>query len=132
MWRNKKSRLMTKALFHLRQFRLLLLFLLCALFSLPLSAREAYVVRSEDQHTLTFYFDNNRRLRSGKIWGIDDKSWESEPAWTETYYDFNKPVTKVVFDASFKDFLPRTTEGWFYCLSDLPLLKGLKISTPPR
>ena len=126
MWSNKKSRLMTKALFHLRQFRLLLLVLLCALFSLPLSAQEAYVAESEGGSTLTFYYDNNRSSRNGKTWGIDEKSSSSKPVWAETYSTSDKAVTKVVFDASFKDFRPTTTEGWFYHLSELTTIKGLE------
>ena len=126
MWKNKKSRLMTKALFHLRQFRLLLLVLLCALFSLPLSAQEAYVQQSEDQHTLTFYYDNNRKSRSGKTWDINEKSSRPEPVWAGTYYSPNNAVTKVVFDASFKDFRPTTTKGWFYYLSALTTIEGLE------
>ena len=61
--------LMTKFIFYLQQFRVLLLVLLCALFTLPLSARkEAYVVR--DDTTLTFYYDDIRESRGEAIWGI--------------------------------------------------------------
>ena len=117
---------MTKALFHLRQLRLLFLILLCALFSLPLSAQEAYVQQSEDQHTLTFYYDNNRKGRSGKTWGIDEMSYDSIPVWAG-FSSFNyKVVTKVVFDASFKDFRPTTTRSWFYRLSALTTIEGLE------
>ena len=114
---------MTKALFHLRQFRLLLLVLLCALFSLPLSAQEAYVEKSKDETTLTFYYDNNRSSRNGKTWGIDEKKTkvrnynEIAPAWTGFYISSdNDVVTKVVFDVSFKNFRPTTTKRWFFYL----------------
>ena len=117
---------MTKALFHLRQFRLLLLVLLCALFSLPLSAQEAYVQQSTDQHTLTFRYDNNRKSRSGKTWGINEKSIISNPLWAGKYYPPDNVVTKVVFDASFKDFRPTTTKGWFFRLSALTTIEGLE------
>ena len=118
---------MTKAIFHLRQFRLLFLVLLCALFSLPLSAQEAYVVQSKDESTLTFYYDAKRQSRSGKTWGIDEKSYGSIPVWAGTYYGSpNDVVTKVVFDASFKDFRPTTTLGWFYNLSALTTIEGLE------
>ncbi len=121
---------MTKALFHLRQFRLLLLFLLCALFSLPLSAQEAYVVQSTDLKTLFFYYDNNRELRSGKTWGINAKSneslWVSTPVWAGTGRHPNNVVTKVVFDASFKDFRPTTTNYWFFYLKALTTIEGLQ------
>ena len=113
---------MNKAIFHLRQFRLLLLILLCALFSLPLSAQEAYVQKSEDQHTLTFYYDDNRKLRGGITWDIDGTYDGSTPVWTF----WKDVVTKVVFDSSFKDFRPTTTEGWFYNLSALTTIEGLE------
>ena len=87
---------------------------------------EAYVLQSEDQHTLTFYYDNNRKLRSGKTWDIDEKSSSSKPVWAGTYSTSNKAVTKVVFDASFKDFRPTTMEGWFYNLSGLTTIEGLE------
>ena len=121
---------MTKALFHLRQLRLLLLILLCALFSLPLSAQEAYVQQSTDQHTLTFYYDDNRESRSGTTWGINEKlkesPWISHPVWAGTNGFPNNVVTKVVFDASFKDFRPTTTKGWFYKLLALTTIEGLE------
>ena len=123
---------MIKALFHLRQFRLLLLFLLCALFSLPLSAQKAYVQQSEDQHTLTFYYDNHRESRSGKTWDIDEKKknniygFEAIPVWAGTNRSPSNVVTKVVFDASFKDFRPTTTLGWFCNLRALTTIEGLE------
>ena len=113
---------MKKTLFHLRQFRVLLLILLCALFSLPLSAQEAYVQKSEDQHTLTFYYDDNRKLRGGITWDIDGTYDGSTPVWTF----WKDVVTKVVFYSSFKDFRPTTTEGWFYNLSALTTIEGLE------
>ena len=117
---------MTKALFHLRQFRLLLLVLLCALFSLPLSAQEAYVEKSKDETTLTFYYDNNRSSRNGKTWGIDEKSSSSKPVWAGTYEHPNGVVTKVVFDDSFKNYRPITTNYWFYYFSSLTTIEGLE------
>ena len=93
---------------------------------------KAYVLHSEDQHTLTFYYDNNRNLRSGKTWNIDEKLSSLKLAWTGTYGSPNHVVTKVVFDASFKDFRPTTTDSWFSDFKALPLLKALKTSTPLR
>ena len=117
---------MTKALFHLRQLRLLLLVLLCALFSLPLNAQEAYVVQSTDLKTLFFCYDNHRESRSGKTWGIDEMSYNSIPVWAGKEEHPNNVVTKIVFDASFKDFRPTTTRSWFYYLSELTTIEGLE------
>lgn len=116
---------MTKALFHLRQFRLLLLVLLCALFSLPLSAQEAYVEKSKDETTLTFYYDAKRQSRSGETWIIDEKYYISYP-WAGTYNSPNERTKRVVFDASFKDYRPTTTKYWFVNLRSLTTIDGLE------
>ena len=117
---------MKKALFHLRQFRLLLLVLLCALFSLPLSAQEAYVVQTIDKNTLIFCYDAYRVKRWGKTWGIDEKSSRSEPAWAGTDESPNNVVTKVEFDDSFKNYRPITTKSWFSYLKALTIIVGLQ------
>ena len=117
---------MTKAIFHLRQLRLLLLILLCALFSLPLSAQEAYIVQSKDESTLTFYYDAKRQSRSGKTWGIDEKSYYSIPTWTSTNSSHNRKVEKVVFHASFKNYRPTTTKYWFFNLEGLITIRGIE------
>ena len=114
---------MTKAIFHLRQFRLLLLVLLCALFSLPLSAQEAYVLEREGGSTLTFYYDNYRDSRSGKTWGI---YLSGLPDWAGTYNSPNKRTKRVVFDASFKNYRPTTTNSWFSYLRSLTTIEGLE------
>ena len=118
---------MTKAIFHLRQFRLLLLVLLCALFSLPLSAQKAYVAESKDETTLTFYYDAKRQSRSGETWNIDEKSYYyiSYP-WAGTYNSPNERTKRVVFDASFKDYRPTTTHSWFYNLRGLTTIEGIE------
>jgi len=117
---------MTKALFHLRQFRLLLLILLCALFSLPLSAQEAYIVQSKDESTLTFYYDAKRQSRSGRTWGIDEKSYDSIPVWSSTNSSHNRKVEKVVFHASFKNYRPTTTNYWFSNFKALITIRGIE------
>ena len=106
---------MTKALFHLRQFRLLLLVLLCALFSLPLSAQEAYVEQSKDETTLTFYYDNDRGSRRGEIWGVDKNF---------SFYGWR--IQKVVFEDSFKDYRPTSTARWFAGFKSLVNIVGIE------
>ena len=88
--------------------------------------KEAYVLQSEDQHTLTFYYDNNRKLRGGTTWDINEKSISLNPVWAGTYYTPNNAVTKVVFDASFKDFLSLTTNSWFSDFKALTTIEGLQ------
>lgn len=58
--------------------------LIYLLLATPLSAqaqtREAYVAQSEDQTTLTFYYDALRATRTGTTWGIGEmQRREREP-----------------------------------------------------
>ena len=121
---------MTKFIFYLQQFRVLLLVLLCALFTLPLSAQKlAYVVRSSDNTTLTFYYDDIGASRGEAIWGIYEEDilplFGTAPKWLGKYPSSEK-VTKVVFDSSFKDFRPKTTSCWFVKLSALSTIEGIE------
>ena len=106
---------MTKAIFHLRQFRVLLIVLLCSFFSLPLSAKSAYVEQSKDETTLTFYYDNDRGSRRGEIWGID-----------ENFSFYGWRIQKVVFEDSFKDYRPTSTARWFAGFKSLVNIVGLE------
>ena len=88
---------------------------------------EAYVHLSTDKTTLTFYYDTLRADRNGKTWGIRD--WDaffSCPAWAGDFNSRSTTVLTAVFDASFRDFRPTTTEGWFYELNLLERIEGLE------
>ena len=110
--------------------------MLFALFSFllatPLSAqaqtREAYVSQSEDQTTLTFYYDALRSTRTGTTWEIMEYSSENKiyPAWAGTWDWADKTTTRVVFDASFRDFRPTTTATWFFRCNALKQIEGLE------
>ena len=92
--------------------------------SLMATTPEAYVHYSKDQKTLTFYYDTLRADRNITTCGIRD--WDdyfSCPVWAG---DCNSPCTTAVFDASFRDFRPTTTEGWFYELNLLERIEGLE------
>ena len=68
---------------------------------------EAYVHLSEDQKTLTFYYDTLRAERDGTTWGIrDTKNYFGTPAWTANLASPNTIVLTVVFDASSVIFAP--------------------------
>ena len=87
---------------------------------------EAYVHLSEDQKTLTFYYDTLRADRDGTKWEIrDTKDWGS-PAWTANLASPNTTVLTVVFDASFRDFRPTTTARWFTGLLSLKSIEGFE------
>ena len=90
---------------------------------------EAYVHLSEDQTTLTFYYDSLRADCDGTTWGIEEKkkNWNSSsPAWTGDGESPDTTVLTAVFDASFRDFCPTTTAEWFYCLNSLKSIEGFE------
>ena len=108
--------------------------LICLLLATRLSAqaqtREAYVSQSEDETTLTFYYDALRATRTGTTWGIEETKKEGDipvPAWAETWDVADYTTTaRVVFDASFRDFRPTTTAKWFYRCEALKQIEGLE------
>jgi bacterial surface protein 26-residue repeat protein (3 repeats) (fragment) len=106
--------------FTLRKVFASIIVMLCALFASPRvsgQTLEAYVQRNPEKTTLTFYYDDRRAARTGDTWGIDEKNGFF-PAWTGT------TITKVVFDASFKNFQPTTTNRWFLKCKALTTFEG--------
>ena len=88
---------------------------------------EAYVHLSEDQETLTFYYDTLRAERDGTTWGIrDTKDDYGNPAWTANWGSPNTTVLTAVFDASFRDFRPTTTVHWFIYFESLKSIEGFE------
>ncbi|MBF1065360.1 MAG: DUF285 domain-containing protein, partial [Prevotellaceae bacterium] len=107
--------------------------LICLLLATPLSAqaqtREAYVSQSEDETTLTFYYDALRATRTGTTWGIEETKKEGDipvPAWAGTSQEENTTTARVMFDASFRDFRPTTTAKWFHYCVALKQIEGLE------
>ena len=95
--------------------------------------REAYVAQSADKTTLTFYYDDQRATRTGKLWGIEETKKEGDytfPAWAGTWDVADRITTRVVFDASFRDFRPTTTARWFCNYSALKQVEGGEYLTP--
>ena len=112
-------------------------FLLATRLSAQAQTREAYVAQSADKTTLTFYYDALRATRTGTTWGIGEMQQERErtyqqerertyPAWAGTWKVINNTTTRVVFDASFRDFRPTTTAAWFYHCKALTKIEGLE------
>ena len=103
--------------------------LFIALLALPQTAqaqsKEAYVV--EDGSTLTFYYDTNKATRTGTVYGINQKRADDTqvPAWAGLPVDPNERITKVVFDSSFKDYRPATTNLWFFFCKKLTAIEGM-------
>jgi len=118
---------------YLRYCCAMLFALFSFLLATPLSAqaqpREAYVAQSADETTLTFYYDALRATRTGTTWGIGEMQQERErtyPAWAGTWNVADSTTTRVVFDASFRDFRPTTTAKWFYNCKALKQIEGLE------
>ena len=91
--------------------------------------REAYVSRSANGTTLTFYYDDQRATRTGKSWVIEETKKErgyTFPVWAEMWHGEDRITTRVVFDASFRDFRPTTTAEWFRNCTVLRKIGGLE------
>ena len=61
--------------------------------------REAYVSRSANGTTLTFYYDDQRATRTGTTWGIEEKKKEGNhtyPVWAGTSDEPDRITTRVV------------------------------------
>ena len=90
---------------------------------------QAYVHQSEDQKTLTFYYDKLRATRKGHTWDINETKVMqnlSVPAWAGTWEVANETTTKVVFDASFQEVHPTTTAYWFLHYKALTDVQGIE------
>ena len=85
----------------------------------------AYVV--EDGATLTFYYDTEKSTRTGTVYGIDDLiEGTSYPAWAGWTIENNDRITKAVFDNSFKQYKPTSTQEWFNCCTKLESVEGIE------
>ena len=99
----------------------LILFLFFALIGIqPLNAQEAYVVLTEADSTLTFYYDDNKSSYTEKTFTLNS-GWEW-PQWTN---DSTK-IKSVVFDESFADARPNTTYYWFFKMRNLTSITGIQ------
>ncbi len=95
--------------------------LLAILFLMPtLGAKaqtnEPYVVLKDG--TATFYYNSSKHNGALPI----QSKWD-DANWPE---DTRNSVTKVVFDASFKDYEPTSCAYWFYYLKNLTEISGIK------
>ena len=103
------------------------------MFALPQHAqaqkKEAYVVKSTDETTLTFYYDAKKAKRRGTVWSINRMRTEEMgkfPIWAGSYLLEDFSISKVVFDASFKDFRPKDTSFWFMSMKELRQIIGIE------
>ncbi len=92
----------------------ILFFLLCILAGAQIAkAQEAYAVYSSSNSYLTFYYDSQKSSRPGKVYSLNAPGeW---PAWQQQSQLF----TNVRFDASFANYRPTSTRGWFRGMNNL-------------
>jgi surface protein len=80
-------------------------------------AAEGYAVFTQSNKTLTFYYGNKPEGAYSLNYGLTDPLW---------YMAGNSAViTHVVFDPSFAQARPTTTDYWFYDMEDLTSITGL-------
>ena len=93
--------------------------LLC---SLSADAIEAYACYTPNDSTLMFYCDNQRSSRTGTTYDLN--TGDDYPDWYTggTY----RSVTMAVFDPSFADARPTSTNGWFKEMYKLLSITGLE------
>ena len=116
---------------------LLPVMLATVMFALPQNAqaqtqaqrKRAYVVKSTDGKTLTFYYDAKKATRRGTVWSINRMRTEEMgkfPIWAGSYLLEESSITKVIFDTSFKYFRPKDTSFWFMSMRELRQIIGIE------
>ena len=88
----------------------------------------AYVLLTADKKTLTFYFDRKRNFHKGDCWLIEGTTGKDDnkiSLWADCAKKTKEEITKVVIDESFRNFVPKTTAGWFEGLTALEEIRGL-------
>ena len=85
-------------------------------------APKAYAVYTEEDRTLSFYYDHLRDTRQGTTYDLN--TGYNKPDWQTD--DICENVTKVVFDPSFADARPTTTFSWFHVMRELESITGLR------
>ena len=83
-------------------------------------AAEGYAVFTANTGTLTFYYGT----KPSGAFSIDNIETNGYPDWYKmgTY----AAVTRVVFDASFAQARPKTTQFWFYKMEKLTTITGMQ------
>ena len=96
--------------------------LACLMCSMSATAQEAYACFTSADSTMTFYFDDLRSTREGATY--DAYSNGSIPRWQ--FSGVHNVVTQVIFDPSFADARPTTTNQWFEHCKLLRSITGLE------
>ena len=114
----------------MKNFILLLNFILLPSASVHTLAQEAYAVMSKDSTTLTFYYDNLKASREGTKFELNIGA--ERPDWVKVVKEErielaeNPNFKTVVFDNSFKDARPCSCAYWFAGFENLTKIEGLE------
>lgn len=105
-------------------FKSLFMLAVLLLIGTKTSAQEPYAVLSDDNTTLTFYYDDQKTSRSGMgIGPFDYNHGEIKSGW----YNQRKKIINVVFDDSFANCHSITsTACWFYDCENLTTITGIQ------
>ncbi len=86
-----------------------------------------YAVYTDEDKTLTFYYDNLVKERAGEAFSTElvyDTATEHYfPQWTSL---INDKVEHVVFDQSYRDARPKTMDYWFFLCDKLYTIDNLE------
>lgn len=88
---------------------------------------EAYVVKSKDESTLTFYYDVCKDSRNGTLYELN--IGDNYPGWVDTdkgEVSGNSKCTTVIFDKSFKNARPVSCARWFVKFENLKRIEGVE------
>ena len=85
------------------------------------SAPMPYACYTSSNKTLTFYYDTQRRSRTGTTYFMNTR--DIRTGWYID--DLNPNVTKVVFNSSFADARPTSMYMWFYEMFSLQSIQGI-------
>ena len=83
---------------------------------------EAYAVYTEDNTTLTFYYDTQRDTRPGITYDLN--TGRNQPEWIND--EIYESVNRVVFEPSFAAARPVSTYMWFYCMENVQSIEGIE------
>ena len=83
---------------------------------------QAYACYTPSNTTLTFYYDTQRRNRTGYTYDLNIGS--HDPEWYSD--EMNWEITRVVFSQSFTDARPTSTYKWFSDMPNLTTIRGMK------
>ena len=92
-------------------------------------AQMAYAVLSEDGTTISFYYDNDKDLKEYAFY-LDDGSgypeWQKNGNSYNYYNDFTRYIESAIFDPSFAEARPTSTNHWFDGMELLKTIEGIE------